>query len=76
MTTQSELIKKEIEELPIEMQEKVLKLIHFLKKEFFLSPKKKKKVKALLEVDNVAIETGITDISFQHDYYIYGIPKK
>jgi len=76
MAIQSEFIKKEIEELPVEMQEKVLKLIHFLKKEFFLQTKKRKKGKALLEVDDIAIETGITDLSLQHDHYIYGIPKK
>ena len=43
MAIQSEFIKKEIEELPVEMQEKVLKLIHFLKKEFFLQTKKEKR---------------------------------
>jgi len=36
-------LKKEIEELPSELQEKLLKLIHFLKKEFFVVTKKKKR---------------------------------
>jgi len=36
-------LKKEIEELPSELQEKLLKLIHFLKKEFFVVTKKEKK---------------------------------
>ena len=36
-------LKKEIEELPSELQEKLLKLIHFLKKEFFVMTKKEKK---------------------------------
>jgi len=69
-------LKKEIEELPSELQEKLLKLIHFFKKEFFVVTKKEKKRNALLEVDNFVIETGIDDLASEHDHYIYGVPKK
>ena len=62
-------LKKEIEELPSELQEKLLKLIHFLKKEFFVVTKKEKKRNALLEVDNFVIETRIDDLASEHDHY-------
>ena len=62
-------LKKEIEELPNELQEKLLKLIHFLEKEFFVVTKKEKKRNALLEVDNFVIETGIDDLASEHDHY-------
>ena len=75
MTIQAEL-KKEIEELPKEVQEKLLKLVRFLKNEFLLVTKKGGKGKALLKIDNIAIETGIDDLAVQHDHYIYGTPKK
>jgi len=69
-------LKKEIEELPKEVQVKILKLVRFLKNEFVLVTKKGRKRKTLLEIDNIAIETGIDDLSIQHDHYIYGTPKK
>lgn len=75
MAIQAEL-KKEIEELPSEFQEKLLKLVYLLKREFFVVTKREKKREALLEVDNFAIETGIDDLASEHDHYIYGVPKK
>jgi hypothetical protein len=75
MAIQSEL-KKEIEELPKEIQKKILKLVRFFKKEFLLAAKKEGKGKAMLAIDNIAIETGIDDLAAQHDHYIYGTPKK
>jgi hypothetical protein len=78
MTVKQRLI-HELEGLPPEAQKKILKLVHFLKHEILTSaqPKKpgRKKVNALLEVDNLSIETGIADLAAQHDHYLYGVPK-
>ena len=68
---------QEIEDLPDELQEKMLKMVHFMKKEIFAPRKKKsKKANALLDVDKITIDTGIADLSSQHDHYLYGVPKK
>jgi len=66
-----------IEDLPDDLQEKILKMVHFMKKEI-LAPRKKtsKKANALLDVDKITIDTGIADLSAQHDHYLYGVPKK
>lgn len=76
VTAKKQLI-REIEDMPDELQEKMLKLVHFMKKEI-LSPKSKKtkRANALLDVDKITIDTGIPDLSYQHDHYLYGIPKK
>jgi len=78
MSVQQRLM-KEIEGLPDDLQERILKLVHFLKEEF-LAPKGKEAqtegVNALLEVDKIALETGISDLAHQHNYYLYGLPKK
>jgi exonuclease I len=75
-TIKKQLI-QEIEDLPDELQEKMLKMVHFMKKEI-LAPKKKitKKANALLDVDKITIDTGIADLSSQHDHYLYDVPKK
>lgn len=75
-TIKKQLI-REIEDLPDELQEKMLKMMHFMKKEI-LAPKKKisKQANALLDIDKITIDTGITDLSYQHDHYLYGVPKK
>lgn len=68
---------KEIEDLPVELQEKVFKLVHFMKEEILMSKKaKSKEINALSDVDKIALETEIPDLSFQHDHYLYGVPKK
>jgi hypothetical protein len=70
---------KELEDLPVDAQEKVLKLVHFVKKEMLISHGKRsplKKGNALLEIDEIAIETGIPDLARQHDHYLYGVSKK
>ena len=76
-TTMKKQLIREIEDLPDELQEKMLKMVHFMKKEI-LPPKRKivKKANALLDVDKITIDTGITDLSYQHDHYLYGVPKK
>ena len=78
MTVQQQLI-KEIEGLPLDAQKKVLKLVHFVKEELFPAQVKKAKGKganALADIDNIAIETGISDLASQHDHYLYGVPKR
>ena len=78
MTIQQRLI-KEIEGLPLDFQERVLKLVHFLRQEFFITPQREsesKKINALVEVDKIAVETGISDLARHHDHYLYGISKK
>ncbi len=78
MTVKQQLI-NELEGLPQEAQEKILKLVHFLKREILTSSVTKpgrKKVNALTEMDSVSIETGIADLAAQHDHYLYGVPKR
>jgi hypothetical protein len=75
-TVKKQLI-QEIEDMPDELQEKMLKLVHVMKKEI-LTPKGKKSkgVNALLDIDKITIDTGISDLSVQHEHYLYGVPKK
>ena len=76
MTVQQQLI-KEIEGLPMDAQKKVLKLVHFVKEELLPSQAKKAKgMNALADADKFAVETGISDLSSQHDHYLYGVPKR
>jgi len=78
MTIREELA-KEIEDLPPETQEKVLRLIRVIKGETVMSHRRKagaKRTNALVEVDAIAIETGIPDLASQHDHYLYGVPKR
>jgi hypothetical protein len=69
----------EIKVLPVDAQEKVLKMIHFLKTEIFTQVKskpKKKQLSKLADLDCIAMETGINDLATQHDHYLYGLPKQ
>jgi hypothetical protein len=76
-STLKDRIIKEIEDLPSELQEKIIKLVHSMKEEILASKKvKPKKTNALSDVDEITLETGIPDLSFQHDHYLYGSPKK
>lgn len=70
---------KEMEELPVDLQVRILKLVHFLKEEFFMSKRmdsERREINALSEVDKIAIETGISDLARHHDHYLYGAAKK
>ena len=64
----------EIETLPLDAQEKILKMVHFLKTEI-LTPVKakpiKKRVATLTDLDLLAVDTGINDLAAQHDHYLY-----
>lgn len=78
-TTVKQQLIKEVEEMPDEIQEKVLKLVHFIKEEILVEPPKKKRPKRKLtfaNLEDIAIDTGISDLASQHDHYLYGVPKK
>lgn len=78
MSVQQQVI-KELEEVPPEAQETILKFIRFFKHEILLSSKRKrskKKINSLMDMDKIAIDTGIPDLADQHDHYLYGVPKK
>ena len=78
MTIQQQLY-REIEALPLDAQEKILKMVHFMKTEILTIPKSKqskKRAATLADLDSLAVETGITDLAVQHDHYLYGIPKR
>ena len=76
-TTIKEQLIKEIEELPSDAQWKILKLVHFIREEIFMPEKvKSKDMNALSDMEQFVIETGISDLSYQHDHYLYGTPKK
>jgi hypothetical protein len=76
-STLKDRIIKEIEDLPSELQEKIIKLVRSMKEEMLTSKKAKpRKADALSDVDKLAFETGIPDLSYQHDHYLYGSPKK
>ena len=69
----------EIETLPLDAQENILKMVHFLKTEIFAPVKtksRKKQAVTLADLDLLAVETGINDLAAQHDHYLYGMPKK
>jgi hypothetical protein len=78
MTIQQQLF-HEIETLPLDAQEKVLKMVHCLKTEIFTPAKtshRKKQTATLTELDLLAVDTGINDLAAQHDHYLYGMPKR
>jgi len=73
---------EEIQDLPEEEIPKLLDMLHYLK-EGILSDRKKKEAKdiandmgdPLLDLEDIAIETGIPDLAQHHDHYLYGVPK-
>lgn len=70
---------QEIEDMPAELQEKMLRLVHFMKEEIFSEkPKRKRPGKKITfsNLESVAVATGISDLASQHDHYLYGVPKK
>ena len=78
MSIHQQLI-REIENLPVDLQERILKWVHFLKKEFIASKGKgvqSEGINALRDVDKIAIETGISDLAYHHDSYLYGLSKE
>jgi hypothetical protein len=82
MSKKDEKILFILRELPYDKKMEVLDFVTFLqsykKTKSVKKDNKSKKIKvnALKEIDNIAIDTGINDLAFQHDHYIYGTPKK
>ena len=69
----------EIETLPMDAQEKILKMVYFLKTEILTPVKsktKKKHLATLADLDSLAVDTGINHLAAQHDHYLYGMPKR
>lgn len=78
MNVQQQVV-KELEQVPPEAQETILRFIRFLKNELRYQPKKAGErggLHNLCDLDHIAIETGITDLAEQHDHYLYGVPKR
>lgn len=78
-TTVKQQLIKEVEDLPAELQEKMLRLVHFMKEEIFLETPKKRRSKkkvTFANLEDLAVDTGIPDLAAQHDHYLYGVPKK
>jgi hypothetical protein len=77
--TLAEKILKEVEGLPEDAQEKVLRIVHVIREEF-LSPagkaRRKGKADILVDIDALAVDTGIPDMAEQHDHYLYGVSKR
>ncbi len=70
---------EELQDIPDEDIPKILEIIHYLK-EGILSDKKRKKSKKirdpLLDIEDIAVDTGIPDLAEHHDHYLYGVPKE
>ena len=70
----AEILKKEIDRLPISMLGEVEHLIEKLKKKGEIAGKP---TKTLSDLSAYAIEDNLpTDLAEQHDHYLYGTPKK
>lgn len=55
---------------------KLFEMIHYLKIGILINRVKKKEIEPLLDIDDIAIETGISDLAENYDYYLYGVQKK
>ncbi len=69
---------KELQDIPDEEMPKLLEIIHYLK-EGMRESRKTLKVKKgrdpLLDLREIAVETGIKDLAEHHDHYLYGVCK-
>jgi hypothetical protein len=77
-TKYREEIVRELQDIPDEDMPKLLEIIHYLKTGMIMSKKKVKTKKGrdpLLDLKNMAVETGIKDLAEHHDHYLYGVPK-
>ncbi|MBI3991366.1 MAG: hypothetical protein HY350_04365 [Candidatus Omnitrophica bacterium] len=73
-----EEIIEELQDIPDEDMPKLLEIIHYLKAGIKES-RKRVKIKSgrepLLDLRNIAVETGIADLAEHHDHYLYGASK-
>jgi hypothetical protein len=69
---------RELESLPLEAQKKIYNLIHLMKDDLFPAAEEKQLSEhvSLSRLDDIAVETGISDLAVQHDHYLYGTKKK
>lgn len=77
-TKYREEIVKELQDIPEEDMPKLLEIIHYLKKGMMAGKKKIKAKKGrdpLLDIKDIAVETGIKDLAEHHDHYLYGVSK-
>jgi hypothetical protein len=68
-------ILEELKDLPAAKLSTLLKLVRLWKQELFGRSQKKTKANALLDVDALAVKTGVTDLAEHHDHYLYGLEK-
>ena len=69
---------KEFQDIPDEDIPKLLEIIHYVKIGMRMNKKKlnvEKGKDPLFDLKNIAVETGIKDLSEHHDHYLYGVPK-
>jgi len=69
---------KELKDIPDEDMPELIEIIHYLKTGMKASRKKGKVRRGrdpLLELKDVAVETGIKDLAEHHDHYLYGMPQ-
>jgi hypothetical protein len=77
-TKYREEIVRELQDMPEENMPKLLEIIHYLKTGIMSGKKKIKAEKGrdpLLDLKNIAVETGISDLAEHHDHYLYGASK-
>ncbi len=77
-TKYREEIVRELQDVPDEDIPKLLEIIHYLKTGMIVSKKSVKTKKGrdpLLDLKNIAVETGIKDLAEYHDHYLYGVRK-
>lgn len=68
---------EEMKGVPKEDYLKVIEFVHYFKKGLLTERKKVvKKKDPLLEIEDLAIETGIHDFAENLDHYLYGHPKR
>jgi ssDNA-specific exonuclease RecJ len=72
--TIKDLIQAELEQIPEEKLEQVYHLIRNFNQKNDESSSDWDDLENLLE--ECQVETGISDFSYQHDYYLHGTPKR
>ena len=77
-TKYKEEIIKELQDIQEKDMPKLIEIIRYLKAGIKKSRKRgkvKKEKDPLLDLRDIAVETGIKDLAEHHDHYLYGISK-